>query len=254
MVRRYCAQPVFVIVDVKPEENTEIPTKAYYSIPVVPGATATTTTTAASSPSSASGTSSSSSSSSSSSGAGTYTVSTARREFVHLPSEIGAEEAEEVGVEHLLREIKEIRISSITDVVGQKLSSLKALDTRMHEMVEYLDNVCKGVMPPNPKIIYSIQELLNLCPDMGQAELARAFAVKTHNNLLVLYMASLTRSITALHDLINNKFLNRAAEKSEEEKRALLAATRSVTEESDAPAADADPDDVHEGPGGDAEF
>jgi len=33
-----------------------------------------------------------------------------RRAFVHLESEIGAEEAEEIGVEHLLRDIKDATV------------------------------------------------------------------------------------------------------------------------------------------------
>jgi len=32
------------------------------------------------------------------------------RQFVHLPSSIGASEAEEVGVEHLLRDIKDASV------------------------------------------------------------------------------------------------------------------------------------------------
>ena len=34
--------------------------------------------------------------------------------FEHVPSEIGAEEAEEVGVEHLLRDIKDTSVGSLS--------------------------------------------------------------------------------------------------------------------------------------------
>lgn len=198
VIRRYCPQPVFVIVDVKPKEDTEVPTKAYYSIPATP-----------------------------------EVGSMARREFVHVPSGIEAEEAEEVGVEHLLREIKEIRVSSLTDIVGSKLAALRALDKRMHEIYEYLDNVCKGVLPINNKILSNIQDISSYCADMKRAELARAFAIKSHDSLIAIYMASLVRSISGLHDLISNKLMNRAAEKGEEEKRALISATRNIGDEPD---------------------
>jgi len=198
VVRRYCAQPVFCIIDVKPNETREIPVKAYFSIPAVPVA-----------------------------------GSVARREFVHLPSEIGAEEAEEIGVEHLLRTIKDVRYSTITDVVGNKLLSLKALHKRMDDIYKYLDNVCAGRLPPNPKILISLQEIFNYCPDLKRPELAEALTVKTNDSLITMYAAALMRSVTALHDLINNKLMNRAAEQSDAVRKAFAAAAKQVADEDD---------------------
>lgn len=40
----------------------------------------------------------------------------------------------------------------------------------------------------------------------------KAFMVKTNDNMLSIYLASLIRSVTALHDLINNKLEFREAE------------------------------------------
>jgi len=114
----------------------------------------------------------------------------------------------------------------------------------MQEMHENVDNVCKGVLPPSPKIVSLLQEIFNFCPDMSAPELSKAFAIKTHESLLVTYMASLTRSIVALHDLINNKLLNRAAERSEEEKRQLLAATRSTGDDEGEEEKEIDPDKI----------
>ena len=54
--------------------------------------------------------------------------------FKHVPSEIGALEAEEVGVEHLLRDVKDTTISTLANQVTQKLSSLKGLSARLLEI------------------------------------------------------------------------------------------------------------------------
>ena len=43
----------------------------------------------------------------------------------------------------------------------------------------------------------------------------RAVYVKTNDQMLVVYVASMIRSIVALHNLINNKIQNRDAEKNE---------------------------------------
>jgi 26S proteasome regulatory subunit N8 len=206
LMRKYVNNPVFVIVDVAVKDNAdEIPTKAYLALRSTPEPN-----------------------------------SKALFHFAHVPSEIGAEEAEEIGVEHLLREIKDARLSTITDVIGQRLASLRALETRMQEVYEYLDRVARGELPANPKIIYNIQNAFNLCPDVARPDLAEALTVKTNDSLMVLYIASLVRSITALHDLVKNKMMNRAAEQSERDKLALLAATQAIEEETGAAEIDAD--------------
>ncbi len=46
------------------------------------------------------------------------------KNFVHIPSSVEAFEAEEVGVEHLLREIKDVTTGELGTQVNQKLKSL----------------------------------------------------------------------------------------------------------------------------------
>ena len=64
--------------------------------------------------------------------------SLSRTTFVHVPTEIGAEEAEEVGVEHLLRSITDATSSSVAGKVQAKLASLKGLENRMNTMKVFL--------------------------------------------------------------------------------------------------------------------
>lgn len=46
-------------------------------------------------------------------------------------------------------------------------------------------------------------------------DFTKAFYLKTNDQMLVVYLASLIRSVVALHNLINNKISNRDAEKKE---------------------------------------
>lgn len=187
LMRRYTTDPVLVIIDVNPKDDLEIPTQAYISVENKP-----------------------------------EEQSKAERTFSHIPSEIGAYEAEEVGVEHLLRNIRDTTMSSVTDQIQNKLSSLLAMKKRMQEMYVYLDNVVSGKIPPNHAIIYNIQDILNLSPDISNIKLLRSLAVTNNDNMMVLYISSLIRSILALHDLINNKLQNKKWEEEEdkaEEKR-----------------------------------
>eukprot|EP01088_Endostelium_zonatum_P019628 TRINITY_DN6870_c0_g1_i1.p1 TRINITY_DN6870_c0_g1~~TRINITY_DN6870_c0_g1_i1.p1 ORF type:complete len:327 (-),score=86.35 TRINITY_DN6870_c0_g1_i1:110-1069(-) len=169
--RRYTPNPVLVLVDVKLQE-LGIPTKAYIATEEI-----------------------------------AKDGTECKMEFVHIPSDIGAIEAEEVGVEHLLRDIHDSNISTVASNVNAKLLTLKSLVTRLKEMHDYLTRVCDGELPINQTIISQMQDIFNLLPNLNVEEMTRSFAVKTNDMMLVIYLSSLIRSVIALHNLINNKLV-----------------------------------------------
>lgn len=67
-------------------------------------------------------------------------------------------------------------------------------------------------MPLNHQIVYQLQDILNLLPDVTTDNFTETMYVKTNDQMLVVYLASMVRSIIALHNLINNKLTNRDAE------------------------------------------
>jgi 26S proteasome regulatory subunit N8 len=178
LLKRYTANPVLCIINVNPQDDLEIPTDAYVAIQT-----------------------------------DLETRGAFKNTFVNVPSEVGAYEAEEVGVEHLLRDIRDTTESTVADVVNTKLNALKSLKKRWLEMARYLTDVCDGRMPVNHQILYNIQDILNLSPNLKVEDLVKSFAVNTNDNYLVIYVASIIRSIIALHNLINNKMLNLEAER-----------------------------------------
>lgn len=124
-------------------------------------------------------------------------------------SEIGAEEAEEVGVEHLLRDIKD------TTVITNQVHGVKGLNSKLLGIKGYLEKVATGKLPINHQIIYQLQDVFSLLSDISLQEFVKAFYLKTNDQMVVVYLASLIRSVVALHNLINNKIANRDAEKKE---------------------------------------
>ena len=78
--------------------------------------------------------------------------SPATKTFEHVPSEIGAEEAEEVGVEHLLRDIKDTTVGTLSQKVTNQMMGLKGLHSKLADMRNYVQQVllvtdmgvCKG--------------------------------------------------------------------------------------------------------------
>ena len=79
--------------------------------------------------------------------------------------------------------------------------------------------VVQGKLPINHQIIYQLQDIFNLLPDVSQPAFKSSLYVKTNDQMLVVYLAALVRSVIALHNLINNKLANRDAEKKEASKK-----------------------------------
>lgn len=95
------------------------------------------------------------------------------------------------------------------------MHGLKGLNSKILEIRNYLEKVATGKLPINHQIIYQLQDVFNLLPDVNLQEFVKAFYLKTNDQMLVVYLASLIRSVVALHNLINNKIANRDAEKKE---------------------------------------
>lgn len=126
-----------------------------------------------------------------------------------MPSEIGAEEAEEVGVEHLLRDIRNITVGSLSQQLTNQLNGLKGFYSSLNDIKQYLDKVTKSELPINHQIIYHLQDIFNLLPEVNMNEFVKATFVKTNDQALVVYLAAMIRSVIALHNLINNKIQNK---------------------------------------------
>jgi 26S proteasome regulatory subunit N8 len=156
-----------------------------------------------------------------------------QKTFMHVPSSIEAEEAEEIGVEHLLRDIKDLSTGTLSSRVSDQLSGLRGLQSRLTEIRDYLAQVAAGGLPVNHQIVYNLQDVFNLLPNLesterggdvphdataatagvngdggavattsaGSAQPKRPFTVATNDQLLVMYLSSLIRAVIALHTL-----------------------------------------------------
>lgn len=157
--------------------------------------------------------------------------SATQKTFMHVPSTIEAEEAEEIGVEHLLRDIRDTTaVGTLSTRVSSQLSSLRGLQSRLLEIRDYLQAVVEGKLPVNHQIIYDLQDIFNLLPDLDKnSEAAKSFAVDNNDRLLVVYLSSLIRAVIALHGLINNR---RENEKGEEEASNTITNGTSTSKES----------------------
>ncbi|KAJ4378783.1 proteasome regulatory particle subunit [Didymella sp. IMI 355093] len=208
LFKRYTPNPLLVIIDVQPKE-VGVPTDAYFAVEEIKDDGTTTSKT-----------------------------------FVHTPSIIEAEEAEEIGVEHLLRDIRDVAVGTLSTRITSQLQSLQGLHLRLRDIGQYLQKVLDEDLPVNHAILGNLQDVFNLLPNLStpkatpvggatngvggaagaagaidNGELARAMSVKTNDQLMAIYLSSLIRAITAFHDLIENKIQNKQAAEDKEAKK-----------------------------------
>ncbi|KAL9620108.1 MAG: hypothetical protein Q9160_005314 [Pyrenula sp. 1 TL-2023] len=209
LFKHYTPNPLLVIIDVQPKE-VGVPTDAYFAVEEIKDDGTTTSKT-----------------------------------FVHTPSTIEAEEAEEIGVEHLLRDIRDVAVGTLSTRITNQLQSLQGLHLRLRDIGAYLQKVLDGDLPVNHAILGNLQDVFNLLPNLatpsispaaaingetvgkggadasnaGGSELARAMSVKTNDQLMTIYLSSLVRAITAFHDLIENKIQNRQQQEEKDAKK-----------------------------------
>ncbi|KAJ1652991.1 proteasome regulatory particle subunit [Dispira simplex] len=177
LFKRYTPDPVLVIVNVQPKDDVGIPTDAYFAVEEIhDDGTATT------------------------------------RTFVHAPSEIAAEEAEEIGVEHLLRDIKDNAVGSLSTRVKHEYNSLHGLEQRLSDIRDYLLKVVDGSLPVNHEIVHNLQDVFNLLPSLDIRDFTQTLTAQTNDHYMITYLSALVRAIIALHDLINNKIQNSESE------------------------------------------
>ncbi|KAL2824704.1 maintenance of mitochondrial structure and function-domain-containing protein [Aspergillus pseudoustus] len=200
LFKRYTPNPLLVIVDVQPKE-VGVPTDAYFAVDEIKDDGTTTS-----------------------------------RTFVHTPSTIEAEEAEEIGVEHLLRDIRDVAVGTLSTRITSQLQSLQGLHLRLRDIGQYLQKVLDHELPVNHAILGNLQDVFNLLPNLStpaasphagsepeqptdNTELARAMSIKTNDQLMAIYLSSLVRAVTAFHDLIENKIQNRQQQEENDQKR-----------------------------------
>ncbi|GFE54657.1 Mov34 MPN PAD-1 family protein [Babesia ovis] len=183
LYRKYCPNPIYIIVDINQKE--ELPMEAYISVEEP------------------------------------TSDRRFRRTFAHVPSEMGAFEAEEVGLEHLLRDLTNVTTSTLSTKVDNKIMALKSLVVKLAEITEYLKEVMNGVYTVNPAIVYMLQDILNLFPSIDTSELKEAFTINMNDTSLSIYLGSILRAMLALHNLIDNMTENKRIAGKKKEAAAL---------------------------------
>lgn len=104
-----------------------------------------------------------------------------------------------------MRDINDPTTSTLALQIRQKVEGLGGLFAKLTDIRQYLTNVQEGKLPINNKIVYNLQEIFNLLPNLNLESLSRSLMIRTNDIHLSMYVSALVRSVIALHHLLVNK-------------------------------------------------
>jgi 26S proteasome regulatory subunit N8 len=169
-LRRYVPNPVFITTDVRAQDPHEIPVAAYLSTERVrPDGRAVV------------------------------------RSFLPIATCIEFLDMEEVGVGHLLRDVKDVDISEIGKTLTNSVHGLSALEQRLRGISDYLQLVIDGRLPVDGEVVGNTQSIFNLLPNLLLRDTAEALSVKSDDAAFMVFVSQVTKSVTSLHDLVNRR-------------------------------------------------
>eukprot|EP00741_Cyanophora_paradoxa_P019766 tig00021168_g19077.t1 len=124
--------------------------------------------------------------------------------FVRVPFKIETLEAERIAVDHVAR------IAPVGEGPGAQLIShlsgmhnaIKMLSVRLRIIHQFLDATRKGAVPRDHRVLRMISSLCNRLPAIDSANFHSEFLSEYNDGLLVTYLASITKSTSAMNDLV----------------------------------------------------
>ena len=178
---QYSNFPVLIVVEVKQRREFELPTKAFYSVRSV------------------------------------NNKGMVVRGFKSIPCQVSAYEAEEVGVEHLVREIKDLNMHTLQMKLNNKAASLLALERKITTIGKYLEDVISGKRKQDAQILLTLHEIVSRLPKVMSEEFKKVLSENLNDNYLTLYTSSLVKGVINIHSLLNNRIKNMEESKNEAE-------------------------------------
>ncbi|KAH9385557.1 26S proteasome regulatory subunit N8 [Nematocida major] len=131
---------------------------------------------------------------------GTNTEST-QFVFSHIPFVIEAEEAEEVGVEQLVEDVKDVNIGDVENKITRTKEALAELSKGLATIEEYLLSVENGSMKYDRESMNSIQELMNSIPRRIPGEMGEYIDKLDVNS----FICATVRPVVLLNEIESSK-------------------------------------------------
>ncbi|KAF5225712.1 19S proteasome non-atpase subunit 8 [Trypanosoma cruzi] len=126
-------------------------------------------------------------------------------EFRNIPTHLGAEEAEEIGIEHLLRDLTDSTITTLSTQIQERELSLAHLSCVLQSIEDYLQDVAEGLMPISEDVLSVLQELISLQPHIYHLKRSTEMIRHSNDQAIAMFIAAIGRCVGALYDVIANR-------------------------------------------------
>ncbi|EAN78821.1 19S proteasome non-atpase subunit 8 [Trypanosoma equiperdum] len=126
-------------------------------------------------------------------------------EFRNIPTHLGAEEAEEIGIEHLLRDLTDSTITTLSAQVQERELSLDHLGRVLQSIEEYLNDVAEGTMPISEDVLSVLQEVISLQPHIYHLKTSTDMVRHANDQAIAMFIAAIGRCVCTLYDVIANR-------------------------------------------------
>lgn len=148
-------------------------------------------------------------------------------EFRNVPTDLGALEAEEIGIEHLLRDLTDSTVTTLSTQIVDRQLSLQRLEQLLATVQQYLADVAEGRIPMNLDVLEVVQEVVNIRPRLHQLKASKEMIVWTNDQTLSTFVAAVSRCVMALYDVIlNRRKLSRELKEAREKRELELAKSK----------------------------
>lgn len=163
---RFCPNPVYCVVNTDPN-NKGVPVMAYTTVQA--------------------------------------SIGTRLLEFRNISTVLGFEPAEEIGIEHLLRDVTDSTITNLSTQIQERELSLLHLSRILSQIEDYLADVAKGVLPMSEDVLGVLQELISLQPEIFMQKTSTSMIRHTNDQSISTFLAALGRLISTIHMVLVNR-------------------------------------------------
>lgn len=129
--------------------------------------------------------------------------------FSNVPSTVEASEVEEIGMEHLLRNIGGVSIRGLSTEIRGAVSNMQNLTRNVYEISQYLAHLVRGKTTINQEICSMLQATCDLLTIPVSEQSTKAIWAITNGMMVLLYPLILIRLLLISHEIVhkNNESL-----------------------------------------------
>jgi len=125
--------------------------------------------------------------------------------FVPTPFKVETGEAERIAVDHVARivPLADAPLNMLTAHLSSTHSSIKMLNSRLATLRSFLALSQTGSLPKDHHVLRQVASLCNRLPAIDTQKFATQFVNEHSDGLLIMYLASVTKSLALTNDLID---------------------------------------------------